>query len=132
MKKGIAITLALVMMVLFVGCGLANQLEGTKWELRQSESSGGVTSEIIVTYDFQKDNVFKMSMDFYMNGELISEYSGSATGKWYVDGDELTIEHTEGGVTTKEVCTAEIDGDVLKLSMTDGGVTQTISLNRVK
>lgn len=128
MKKGIAITLALVMMVLFVGCGLANQLEGTKWELRESEE----TVEVVMIYEFQKDNVLKMSMEMYLDGELMSEYSESVTGKWYVDGDQLTIEVTQNGVTTKETCTAEIDDDVLKLTMTDGGVTQTVSLNRVK
>lgn len=132
MKKGIAITLALVMMVLFVGCGLANQLEGTKWEIVESETSGGITIKSVVTYDFQKDNVLKMTADVYMNDELMSEYGMSLTGKWYVDGDELTIEYTEGSVTTKETCIAEIDGDVLKLTMTEDGVTQTISLTRVK
>lgn len=132
MKKGLAIALALVMLVLFVGCGLASQLSGTKWEIRESETYEGITVETVVTYDFQKDNVLKMTGDVYMNGVLMSEYGMSLTGKWYVDGDELTIEYTEGSVTTKETCIAEIDGDVLKLTMTEDGVTQTISLTRVK
>lgn len=127
MKKGIAITLALVMMVLFVGCGLANQLEGTKWEITDSE--GGYTQKLV--FDFQKDSKLVLTVSYSMPGYDIEE-SFSMPGSWSVDGDQLTVSYTDGVDTITETATAEIDGDKLTLTVTEDGETEKMVLTRVK
>lgn len=127
MKKGIAITLALVMMVLFVGCGLANQLEGTKWEM--SETVDGATEKLV--FDFQKESKLVLTVSYSMP-EYDIEESFSMTGSWSVDGDQLTISYTDGGETITETATAEIDGDKLTLTVTEDGETEKVVLTRVK
>ena len=127
MKKGIAITLALVMMVLFVGCGLANQLEGTKWEITESED--GYTQKLV--FDFQKESKLVLTVSYSMP-EYDIEESFSMGGSWSVDGDQLTISYNDGGETVKETCTAEIDGDKLTLTVTEDGETEKMVLTRVE
>ena len=127
MKKGIAITLALVMMVLFVGCGLANQLEGTKWEITESED--GYTQKLV--FDFQKESKLVLTVSYSMP-EYDIDSSYSMGGSWSVDGDQLTISYNYDGETVKETCTAEIDGDKLTLTVTEDGETEKVVLTRVK
>ena len=127
MKKGIAITLALVMMVLFVGCGLANQLEGTKWEM--SETVDGATEKLV--FDFQKESKLVLTVSYSMP-EYDIEESFSMVGSWSVDGDQLTISYNDGGETVTETATAEIDGDKLTLTVTEEGETSKMVLTRVE
>lgn len=127
MKKGIAITLALVMMVLFVGCGLANQLEGTKWEM--SETVDGATEKLV--FNFQKDSKLVLTVSYSMP-EYDIDSSFSMSGSWSVDGDQLTISYTDGEETVTETATAEIDGDKLTLTVTEDGETEKVVLTRVK
>ena len=127
MKKGIAITLALVMMVLFVGCGLANQLEGTKWEITESED--GYTEKLV--FDFQKESKLVLTVSYSMP-EYDIEESFSMGGSWSVDGDQLTISYNDGGETVTETATAEIDGDKLTLTVTEDGETEKMVLTRVE
>ena len=127
MKKGIAITLALVMMVLFVGCGLANQLEGTKWEITESED--GYTEKLV--FDFQKESKLVLTVSYSMP-EYDIDSSYSMGGSWSVDGDQLTISYNYDGETVKETCTAEIDGDKLTLTVTEDGETSKMVLTRVE
>lgn len=127
MKKGIAITLALVMMVLFVGCGLANQLEGTKWEITESED--GVTQKLV--FNFQEESKFVLTVSVSVP-EFDYEESFSMSGSWSVDGDQLTISYNDGGETVTETATAEIDGDKLTLTVTEEGETSKMVLTRVE
>ncbi|MBP3449390.1 MAG: DUF5004 domain-containing protein [Spirochaetaceae bacterium] len=127
MKKGIAITLALVMMVLFVGCGLANQLEGTKWEM--SETVDGATEKLV--FNFQEESKLVLTVSYSMP-EYDIEESFSMSGSWSVDGDQLTISYTDGVDTITETATAEIDGDKLTLTVTEDGETEKVVLTRVK
>lgn len=133
MKKGLAIALALVMMVLFVGCGLANQLSGTKWEyVVNEEIVEGYHFEEVLIYEFKKGDVFVMSVNMRVDGEVIPEYTESVTGTWVVDGDELTIRYSAEGESYIEIFTAEVDGDTLKLSTSSNGISVTIPFTRVK
>lgn len=127
MKKGIAITLALVMMVLFVGCGLANQLEGTKWEM--SETVDGATEKLV--FNFQEESKLVLTVSYSMP-EYDIDSSFSMSGSWSVDGDQLTISYTDGVDTITETATAEIDGDKLTLTVTEDGETEKVVLTRVK
>lgn len=127
MKKGIAITLALVTMVLFVGCGLANQLEGTKWEM--SETVDGATEKLV--FNFQEESKLVLTVSYSMP-EYDIEESFSMSGSWSVDGDQLTISYTDGVDTITETATAEIDGDKLTLTVTEDGETEKVVLTRVK
>lgn len=109
MKKAIAITLALVMVALFAGCGLKSQLAGTTWE--QVQKNG--LSKVVITLSFEKGNEFNFDVKAYYDGELVSDDSFTNTGKWTVDGDILTLKY-DGGLED-DVYRVEIDGDTLKL-----------------
>lgn len=125
MKKGIAITLALVMMVLFVGCGLANQLVGTKWEYRVSEDE----IETVQTLEFKEDDVLVVTIAAYYDGAEMLNYS--ATGTWSVVGNELTMEYTLMGETVSGYTIVDIQGD--KLVLTDpNDSNSSITFTRVK
>lgn len=126
MKKGIAITLALVMMVLFVGCGLANQLEGTKWEITESED--GYTQKLV--FDFQKESKLVLTVSVSVPDYPVQSFSMG--GSWSVDGDQLTISYNDGEETVSETATAEIDGDKLTLTVTEDGETSKMVLTRVE
>lgn len=125
MKKAIAITLALVMVALFAGCGLQAQLTGTKWELVQED---GLEKEVI-TMSFERGHVYKESLEYYYNGELVADESFSNTGKWTIDGDELTVTYVDNSSFTFKV---EIDGDKLTLYEEIDGVKYGMILTRVE
>ena len=125
MKKGIAITLALVMMVLFVGCGLANQLVGTAWEYRIFD--GGV--ETVETLEFKEDNVLTVTITGYYEGVEMLSYS--ANGTWSVFGNELTMEYTIMGETVSGYTIAEVKGDEWILTDPDNS-SSSITFKRVK
>lgn len=125
MKKAIAITLALVMVALFAGCGLQAQLTGTKWELVQED---GLEKEVI-TMSFERGHVYKESLEYYYNGELVADESFSNTGKWTIDGDELTVTYVDDSYFTFKV---EIDGDKLTLYEEIDGVKYGMILTRVE
>ena len=111
MKKLAVVALALVIAMSFVGCGLASQLEGTKWEQKQDDGS--------LFVEFKANDVLVWSFEY---DDDVSYDSYSVEGTWTVDGDELTI--SEYGTAT-----AEIDGDTLKLSGADDWYAE---LTRVK
>ena len=107
MKKAIAITLVLVMVVLFAGCGLQSQLAGTSWEQVQKDGKK------VITLSFERFNKFNFDVKTYEDGELVEDESFSNTGKWTVDGDILTLKYDDD--LEDEVYRVEIDGDTLKL-----------------
>lgn len=125
MKKAIAITLALVMVALFAGCGLQAQLTGTKWELVQQSG----LEKTVITMSFERWHVYKESLEYYYNGELVADNSFSNTGKWTIDGDELTITYVDDASYTFK---AEIDGDKLTLYQEVDGEKYGMILTRVE
>lgn len=125
MKKAIAITLALVMVALFAGCGLQAQLTGTKWELVQES---GLVKQVI-TMSFERGHVYKESLEYYYDGELVADETFSNTGKWTIDGDELTITYVDDASFTFKV---EIDGDKLTLYQEVDGEKYGMILTRVE
>jgi hypothetical protein len=124
MKKLAVVALALVIAMSFVGCGLANQLEGTKWEYKVTAEDSGVKVSSVLAWEFKADNVFVESMsfefdipaeykDFIDEEDLAYAYpSTSVTGTWSVDGGELII-------SGYAPLTAEIDGDTSEISEFD-------------
>lgn len=125
MKKAIAITLALVMVALFAGCGLQAQLTGTKWELVQESGR----EKTVITMSFERGHVYKESLEYYYNGELVADESFSNTGKWTIDGDELTVTYVDNSSFTFKV---EIDGDKLTLYEEIDGEKYGMILTRVE
>ena len=117
MKKLAVVALALVIAMSFVGCGLANQLLGTKWEQKQADGSLFVEFKAndVLVWSFEYDEIYDGVYESY-----------SVEGTWTVDGDELTMKVKGLDVM---VYTAEIDGDTLKLSGADGWYAE---LTRVK
>ena len=115
MKKLAVVALALVIAMSFVGCGLANQLLGTKWAQKQADGS--------LFVEFKANDVLVWSFEY---DDDVSYDSYSVEGTWTVDGDELTMK-VEG--LDVMVYTVEIDGDTLKLSGADGWYAE---LTRVK
>ena len=124
MKKLAVVALALVIAMSFVGCGLANQLEGTKWEIRETEEEMGIKVSAVFAWEFKADDVFVESLSYEF--DLPAEYEGMedefasylpsdsvATGTWSASGDQLTL----SGYGT---VTAEIDGDKLTVTDADG------------
>lgn len=116
MKKFAVVALALVIAMSFVGCGLATQLLGTKWEQVQDDGS--------LFVEFKLNNVLVWSFEY--NDLYDDEYeSFSIEGTWSVEGDVLTMQVYDDEV--KEY-TVEIDGDTLILTDDDG----VAKLTRVK
>lgn len=109
MKKGIVFALAIALMVLFVGCGLQNQLTGTKWEMKYVE------------YDYSRTTV---TFDIKESGSLLetTSYDGYAyteEGKWFCADDILFL---EGDDLIYEGCyEVEINKDEMILTMEDSG-----------
>lgn len=103
MKKLAVVALALVIAMSFVGCGLASQLLGTKWEIRDED-------DYFTAMEFKADDEVVMSVGY----DNVTSYS--AKGTWTVDGDELTV--SVAGVTYTAI--AEIDGDKLTLDYSNG------------
>lgn len=80
MKKIIFLTLT-IMMFLFVGCGIQNQLANTKWEMQETTQY----YSIITSYEFKE------------NGDLIeieTKTSDQTKGKWFYTDNTLFIEGT--------------------------------------
>ena len=97
MKKIIFLTLT-IMMFLFVGCGIQNQLANTKWQMQET------------IQDYSKIT----SYEFKENGELIeietvtvdeeSETYDPEKGKWFYTDNTLFIEGTNlDGYYTVEI-----------------------------
>ncbi len=126
MKKAIAITLALVMVAVFAGCGLQGQLTGSKWELIEDLGNG---VEVISIFSFEIGNVYKEEVRVYVDDVLSNDESYDNEGKWALDGDELTITYEDGDTF---VCKAVIEGDTLELIQEEDGKTYKITLTRVK
>jgi uncharacterized lipoprotein NlpE involved in copper resistance len=102
MRKGIILALTLVVMVLLVGCGVQNQLTGTKWQHEKNYVIySGTTKEgtgiETTTWEFKKDGTLIMSTkDVYTKKSgIIDTDETSETTKWYCDGDKLYIESSE-------------------------------------
>ena len=84
MKKIIFLTLT-IMMFLFVGCGIQNQLAYTKWKMQET------TKYYSINYTFE----------FKGNGDLLETYidtfydeQETANGKWFYADNTLFIEGT--------------------------------------
>lgn len=116
MKKLAVVALALVIAMSFVGCGLFNQLLGTKWE--QVQEDGSLFAE------FKAKNVLIWSFEY--NDLYDEDYeSFSIEGTWSVEGNVLTMQVYDDEVW---VYTYEIEGDTLKLT----GDGFSAKLTRVK
>ena len=116
MKKLAVVALALVIAMSFVGCGLANQLLGTKWEQVQSEGS--------LFIEFKANDVLVWSYEYNELYDGMYE-SSSVEGTWTVEGNVLTMQVYDDEVMEY---TVEIDGDTLILTDDDG----VAKLTRVK
>lgn len=99
MKKGLIITLALTLMILFVGCGLSSQLAGTKWTRTVTKETYFVdnyTYTATYTYEFNDDDTFKRTLIYDYPTELINYgYEDSTyeyTGSWYCNDNRLYLE----------------------------------------
>lgn len=96
MKKGIIISLVAMVLVALVGCGIANKLEGTKWELDLLGSAKTV-------YSFESGNVLKMTSTVGSFDPTVTE------GTWECSGNDLTLAY-DGTTVTYVV---DIDGDTM-------------------
>lgn len=112
MKKGIVFALAIALMVLFVGCGLQNQLAGTKWEMKYVEDDDSET----VTFDLKESGPLLVTTTVVYNGESDSY---TEEGKWFCADDILFL---EGDDLTYEGCyEVEINKDEMILTVEDSG-----------
>lgn len=84
MKKLAIVALALVIAMSFVGCGAANLLTGTTWEVTEWNSVG------YAKFAFEEDNVCK-----YTYGATEAA-AATLTYSWSADGNILTITTTLG------------------------------------
>ena len=97
MKKGLIITLALTLMILFVGCGLSSQLAGTKWTRTTSQE---VYDDMFLTstktYEFNKDDSFKYTSTRDYPSELeefgYEDEKYEIKGSWYCNDNRLYLE----------------------------------------
>lgn len=118
MKKGIVIALAITLMVLFVGCGLQNQLAGTKWEMKYVNEE--YNTSVTYTFDLKESGDFVLTFTETYDDE---SDSSSEEGKWFCADDQLFIEGTElDGCYTVEIkkdemtLAAEEEGYFFKLT----------------
>lgn len=113
MKKGIVFALAIALMVLFVGCGLQNQLAGTKWEMKYVEDDYSRT----VTFDLKESGSLVVTTT-----DVYDDESDSYTeeGKWFCADDILFL---EGDDLIYEGCyEVEINKDEMILTVEDSGI----------
>lgn len=111
MKKGIVFALAIALMVLFVGCGLQNQLAGTKWEMKYVEDDYSET----VTFDLKESGSLLETTTYVYEGKSYTE-----EGKWFCADDILFL---EGDDLIFEGCyEVEINKDEMILTMEDSGI----------
>ena len=127
MKKLAVVALALVIAMSFVGCGLANQLVGTKWENKVIGDYYGYDVTATHSLEFKEDNKVVEIYSIWANDLAYEVDGGTYTGTWTVDGEELTLKY-DGYVA--EVYTAVIDGD--KLILTDKADSTKEEFTRVK
>lgn len=108
MKKGIVFALAIALMVLFVGCGLQNQLAGTKWEMKYDYSR-------TVTFNLKESGPLLETTTYVYEGKSYTE-----EGKWFCADDILFL---EGDDLIYEGCyEVEINKDEMILTMEDSGI----------
>ena len=97
MKKGFMISLALTLMILFVGCGLSSQRAGTKWTRTTSQE---VYDDMFLTstktYEFNKDDSFKYTSTRDYPSELeefgYEDEKYEIKGSWYCNDNRLYLE----------------------------------------
>lgn len=85
MKKVIVFTLTIMIMFLFVGCGIQNQLAYTKWKMQETTKYYSIN----YTFEFKGNgDLLETSIDtFYDEQE-------TANGKWFYADNTLFIEDT--------------------------------------
>lgn len=117
MKKLAIVALALVLAMTFVGCGAANLLVGTTWEVTEWNSVG------YAKFSFEEENVCKYTYGATEAVAAVFNYS------WSADGNILTIKTTTGSLYGEyEV---EIKGDEMTWVNTSDE-DDVIKLARVK
>lgn len=97
MKKGLIISLALTLMILFVGCGLSSQLAGTKWTRTVTKDHvDNFTFTDTYTYEFNDDDTFTFTVTCDNPAELIDygyeDGTYEYTGSWYCNDNRLYLE----------------------------------------
>lgn len=93
MKKGLIISLALTLMILFVGCGLSSQLAGTKWTRTVTKDLvDNFTYTVTYTYEFNDDDTFKKTTTYDYPAELYDDDTYEYTGSWYCNDNRLYLE----------------------------------------
>ena len=88
MKKIIFLTLTIMIMFLFVGCGIQNQLADTKWKMQETTKY----YSIIASYEFKENGDLIEIETVTVDGE--SESYDPAKGKWFYTDNTLFIEGT--------------------------------------
>lgn len=93
MKKLAIVAVALVLAMVFVGCG-ANDLRFIgDWDyVYTSTTVGDTTTEAATRFTFKADGTFTSADLVLVNGEVKS-LTNSKPGEWITDGDILTIEN---------------------------------------
>ena len=117
MKKLAIVALALVLAMTFVGCGAANLLVGTTWEVTEWNAVG------YAKFAFEKENVCK-----YTYG-VTKAVAYELTYSWSADGNILTIK------TTKDALFGEYEVEIKGDEMTwvnTSNENDVIKLTRVK
>ena len=146
MKKGIVFAFAIALMVLFVGCGIQNQLSGTAWGDANYKSSyelykksGAPASTVSGTYyEFISDGSYNT-----YDKDLLSSDSGQLpgmqipdryyesiypSGTWFCEGHELHMKLN--GSSVGIIYNASISGDTLTLEDKSGSAY--MELYRIK
>ena len=119
MKKGIVISVAIALMVLFVGCGISSQLAGTKWQMKYS----GKDYTDTYIFDLKESGDLTITVTETYDGE---SYSNTEEGKWFCADDLLFIE----GDTNFDGCyTVEIIKDEMILAEQSGYFYKLTKIN---
>ena len=111
MKKGIVIALAIAFMVLFVGCGVQNQLANTKWQMKYTDED----YSLVYSYEFKESGyLFEIVTKTY-EGE--SKSYDSKKCKWFCVDNMLFIEDSDFSGLENGCYLAEIKKDELLLTV---------------
>ena len=111
MKKGIVIGLAIAVVFLFVGCGVQNQLAGTKWQMKYTDED----YSLVYSYEFKESGyLFEIVTETY-EGE--SETSDPKKSKWFCVDNMLFIEDSNFSGLKNGCYLAEIKKDELLLTV---------------
>ena len=105
MKKVIILTLT-IMMFLFVGCGIQNQLANTKWEMQETTQYYSITT----SYEF-KENGDLIEIETVTVAEESETYDPEK-GKWFYADNTLFIE----GTSLEGYYTVEMQKDEMLLT----------------